>query len=136
MSECLDLTELWPHLRIWKPLIQAIPSSSQISSGLNHVTFPTLCTHLIFWDAVDTHGGDGCDDHSDGEQTEELAGDGVSWILQRQPQTFSDVPVPHLLEMLNVSARMEEDNELMIKEEETDQHWQMYSKGLRCLLPV
>lgn len=66
-------------------------------------------THLILRDAVDAHGGDGREHHPDGDQTEELAGDGVPWILQRQPQTLPDVPVTHPLEMLHVSARTEED---------------------------
>ncbi len=74
----------------------------------------SLRTNLILWDAVDTHGGDGCEHHPDREQTEELAGDGVSWVLQCQPQTLPDVPITHLLEMLHVSVRMEEDNELAI----------------------
>lgn len=72
------------------------------------MTPPLIQTDLIFWDAVDAHGSDGCEHHSDGEQTEELAGDGVSRILQRQPQTLPDVPTAHVLEMLYVSARMED----------------------------
>lgn len=59
---------------------------------------------LILWDAVDAHGGDGCEHHSDGKQTEELAGDGVSWVLQSQPQALPDVPVTHFLEMLHIPA--------------------------------
>lgn len=65
--------------------------------------FSSLRIDLILWDAVDTHAGDGREHHSDGEQAEELAGDGVSRVLQRQPQTLPDVPVAHLLEMLHVS---------------------------------
>lgn len=64
---------------------------------------PAFRTNLILRHAVNAHGGDGREHHSDGEQTEELAGDGVSWVLQRQPQTLPDVPITHLLEMLHVS---------------------------------
>lgn len=77
-------------------------------------TFPARRTHLILWHAVDTHGGDGCEHHSDGEQTEELAGDGVSRVLQRQPQTLPDVPITHFLEVLHVSAKVEKGSELII----------------------
>lgn len=62
-------------------------------------------TNLILWDAVNAHGGDRCEHYSDGDQAEELAGDGVARVLQRQPQTLPDVPVTHLLEILHVSAR-------------------------------
>lgn len=72
-------------------------------NGLNPSYF-ILHTNLILWDAVDAHGGDGCEHHSDGDQAEELAGDGVPRVLQRQPQTLPDVPVTHFLEALHVSA--------------------------------
>lgn len=65
----------------------------------------TRRTDLILRDAVDTHGGDGCEHHSDGHQAEELAGDGVAGVLQRQPQTLPQVPTAHLLKKLYVSAR-------------------------------
>lgn len=77
-------------------------------------TFRARRTHLILWHAVDTHGGDGCEHHSDGEQTEELAGDGVSRVLQRQPQTLPDVPITHFLEVLHVSAKVEKGSGLII----------------------
>lgn len=75
---------------------------------------PPLHTDLVLWHAVDTHGGDGGEHHTDGDQAEELAGDGVSRVLQRQPQTLPDVPITHLLEVLHVSVRVEEDGELTI----------------------
>lgn len=67
----------------------------------------TFHTNLILRDAVNTHGGDGREHHSNGDQAEDLAGDGVPWVLQRKPQTLPDVPVTNLLEMLHVSARVE-----------------------------
>lgn len=60
--------------------------------------------HLILRDAVDAHGGDGCEHHADGEQAEELAGDGVARVLQRQPQALPDAPVADFLEVLHVSV--------------------------------
>lgn len=60
--------------------------------------------HLILRDAVYAHGGDGCEHHSDGEQTEQLARDGVTGVFKRQPQALSDVAISYLLEMLHVSA--------------------------------
>lgn len=77
-------------------------------------TIISLHTDLVLRHAVDTHGGDGGEHHSDGHQTEELAGDGVSRVLQRQPQTLPDVPITHLLEVLHVSVRVEDDEELTI----------------------
>lgn len=61
-------------------------------------------TDLVLWDAVDTHGGDGGEHHADGEQAEELTGDGVARVLQGQPQTLPHTPTAHLLKQLHVSG--------------------------------
>lgn len=58
-------------------------------------------------DAVDAHGGDRGEHHADGEQAEELAGDGVSGVLQRQPQAPPHAATVQLLELLDVSAAVE-----------------------------
>lgn len=60
-------------------------------------------TDLVLWDAVDAHGGDGGKHHADGEQTEELTGDGVARVLQGQPQTLPHTATAHLLKQLHVS---------------------------------
>lgn len=67
-------------------------------------------THLVFRNAVDAHGGNGSEHYTDGDQTEHLAGDGVSRILQCQPQTLPDVSVTHFLEVLHVPAGNEEED--------------------------
>lgn len=58
-------------------------------------------------DAVDAHGGDRGEHHADGEQAEELAGDGVSGVLQRQPQAPPHAATVQLLELLDVPAAVE-----------------------------
>lgn len=60
-------------------------------------------TDLVLWDAVDAHDGDGGEHHADGEQAEELTGDGVARVLQGQPQTLPYTPTAHLLKQLHVS---------------------------------
>lgn len=60
-------------------------------------------TDLVLWDTVDAHGGNGGEHHTDGEQAEELTGDGVARVLQGQPQTLPYPTTAHFLKQLYVS---------------------------------